>query len=198
MAPFRLFSPPSSQTPYSQNCPFASRPPVPAPSMQLCLRSLGALRCAYCRGRPMCRPSTLKKKKKKKSNQVLSFCGQRKGAPRVFVPFPPQPSLNSLNLGLGKRRRGFSWCLMMPLALMGREVLSHTCLSPPFPSQRTLRAAPPALLCLCKSLLSAWRLGRRSLPRACLQIAPPPLGSWGCGWKVFNLCVCMLPYWVGM
>lgn len=74
---FRLFSPPSSQTPYSQKCPFASRPPVHAPSMQLCLRSLGALRCAYCRGRPMRRPSTLKKKKKKKRKKrkkEVHFC----------------------------------------------------------------------------------------------------------------------------
>lgn len=71
---FRLFSPPSSQTPYSQKCPFASRPPVHAPSMQLCLRSLGALRCAYCRGRPMRRPSTLKKKKKKKRKKRKKRC----------------------------------------------------------------------------------------------------------------------------
>lgn len=92
VAPFHLFSPPSSQTPYSQNCPFASHPPVPAPSMQLCLRSLGALRCAYCRGRPMRRPSTLKKRKRKEKEkqppQVLSFCGQRKGAPRVLCRRP--------------------------------------------------------------------------------------------------------------
>lgn len=91
---FCLFSPPSSQTPYSQKCPFASRPPT-------CPRAQHAAlppqpRCASLRvlqRAPNASPKHSQKKKeknkkkeKKSNHQVLSFCGQRKGAPRVFPP----------------------------------------------------------------------------------------------------------------
>lgn len=110
---FRLFSPPSSQTPHSQKCPFASRPPVHAPSMQLCLRSLRALRCAYCRGRPIRRPSTLKKKKKRKRKErkrkatTKSFrsVGNERGRPASFHPSQPQPP----KPGARKEGKSFSW-----------------------------------------------------------------------------------------